>query len=273
MGYTVQDEVEEFIVSMLDQGYTKAEIIEEIPEVFDGFDIGLASDAYEDYENDNDPKNEEATVGDIERFIDELEVEGFPRDHAIARATKRFKLSAQEIRSMIESTANQEVLQYLDNLTETLNKVVEGWDEANETESVVDRVSREYDFDRDYLQELADMIDPEDLSEETLKAALEKDREFQIGVDEDDLNSPMFMDDESVENEQSWMTLARKMYELVHDEGWDESEAAQYIIETEMGFNPDESDDAAYIDDQYNTEDGLIDILLDNYYELKMSRR
>lgn len=125
---TIQDEVEAFIEDLLAQGLTKSEIIEEIPNVFDGFDIGLASDAYEDYENDNDPKNEEATVGDIEAFIDELETEGFPRDEAVQRAVKRYGLSAQEIRSMIEDTNPiKKALEHLDNLTETLTELEESF--------------------------------------------------------------------------------------------------------------------------------------------------
>lgn len=128
---SLQDDVEEFIVTMLDQGFTKGEIIEKIPEMFNGFDIGLAFDAYEDYERDNDSSNEEATVGDIERFIDELELEGFPHDEAIEKATKRYKLTASEIRSMTESKSEfpaQQALNYLTNLESALGKVMESTD-------------------------------------------------------------------------------------------------------------------------------------------------
>lgn len=117
----LQDEVEEFIEHHLEQGYTSDEIIQLIPETFEGFDIGLASDAYADYERDNDPANEEATIGDIEQFIDDLEVEGFPTDEALAMASKRYGLSTREILNMLEGDHNQ-ALKYLDQLAESLEQ-------------------------------------------------------------------------------------------------------------------------------------------------------
>ena len=96
---TGQEQIEALIEDMLSAGLSKSEIIEEIPNVFNGIRGTEAADAYEIWENDNDPANEEATIGDIERFIDEQETEGFSHDEALTRAMKRFKLSAQELRS------------------------------------------------------------------------------------------------------------------------------------------------------------------------------
>lgn len=210
---TIQDEVEDFIVSMLDQGFTKSEIIEKIPEVFEGFDIGLASDAYEDYERDNDPANEEATVGDIESFLDELESEGFPRDEAIERAMKRYKLTAQEIRSMTEGkarTAEQAVaLEYLDKL-----------------ESVVGKIAEAYP---------------------RMGALNDEDPNAEIGID----LPPPEAEDETLTSKQ----IAEMMDSLVNEEGWDEEEAATYIVETEMSFDSEEE------------EADLIGQVIDTFYD------
>lgn len=138
----LQDEVEAYIEDLLAQGFTKSEIIEEIAATFEGFDVSIASDAYEDWENDNDPTNNEATIGDIEHFIDELEVEGFSRDEAIQRAIKRYKLSAQEIRNMIESYPAAQALRFLDNLDESLDLIDE-------------TVEEDCDYDEEVLQETA----------------------------------------------------------------------------------------------------------------------
>ena len=118
----LQDDVEEFIKHHLELGYSSDEIIQMIPEAFEGFDIGLASDAYEDYERDNDLANEEATIGDIEQFIDNLETEGFPTGEALAMASKRYGLSTREIMNMLESTGHSRALKYLNQLEESLEQ-------------------------------------------------------------------------------------------------------------------------------------------------------
>lgn len=209
---TLQDEVEEFIVTMLDQGFTKSEIIEEIPEVFEGFDIGLASDAYEDYERDIDPSNEEATVGDIERFVDEMEMEGFPRDEAIEKAMKRYKLSAREIENMIESTSShpaQQALDYLENLESTLGRVVEA------------------DYG-DRLSDLEQRRDPDGIEDEDCPLTTEQ--------------------------------VIEMMKALVHEDDWDEEDAATYIVETEMDFDSEEE------------EIDLIGQVIDTFYDEMYSK-
>jgi hypothetical protein len=205
-GITIQDEVEEFIVSMLDQGYTRNEIIEEIPNVFEGFDRSLASDAYGDYERDTDPSNEEATVGDIEQFLDELEAEGFPWDQAIEKAAKRYKLSVREIKNMVESTKDrpaQQALDYLSNLESSLGRVSESVDDEVELDGSPD----------------------EDVEGITV--------------------------DEAVE-------ILRNLV----NEGWDEDEAAIYVVESSMDFETQDEGDALVaeiLDELYDSRIGGYD--------------
>lgn len=182
---TLQDDVEDFIEDFLSMGYSKNEIIEEIAATFEGFDIGLASDAYEDWERDNDPSNEEATIGDIERYVDELLTEGFPEDEALEKASKRYSLSTQEIRSMLENKITTQALSYLNRIEEAVDRLTEG------------------DFGPEFMDN-ADPIPPDDLD-----------------------------DDESLYD----VDTAMEILDSLRAEGWDEVEAATYIIEADMGID------------------------------------
>ena len=209
-GRNLQDDVEEFIETLLNQGYDRKEIVDRITQLFPGFDIALASEAYEEYEKDNDPANEEATSGDIERFIDDLEADGFPHDEAVEKAMKRYKLTAQEIESMTESnkrkprtTERAAALSYLDKLESAVNQFQEAYPE---------------------MGALSDDVDDEDM------------------VDLDD-ETPALND---TEDDFDMESAARRLNDLVQDEEWDEEDAAIYIIETEAAhlFDTEEEETA-----------------------------
>jgi len=210
-GRNLQDDVEEFIETLLNQGYDRKEIVDRITQLFPGFDIALASEAYEEYEKDNDPANEEATSGDIERFIDDLEADGFPHDEAVEKAMKRYKLTAQEIESMTESnkrkprtTERAAALSYLDKLESAVNQFQEAYPEMGALSD--------------------DDVDDEDI------------------VDLDD-ETPALND---TEDDFDMESAARRLNDLVQDEEWDEEDAAIYIIETEAAhlFDTEEEETA-----------------------------
>lgn len=98
---SLQDEAEELISYLKDEGYSQSEILKELQDTFN-VSSGMASDIIEDYETMNDPKNNEATSGDIERAYLQYEAEGFPEDEIYDFLVKRFKLNRREIGMMID---------------------------------------------------------------------------------------------------------------------------------------------------------------------------
>lgn len=124
--YSLQGEIENYIDYAIDGGLDPDDLIDDLvirfgPDSEAGLSKGEVYDALDIWEANNNDDNEEATIGDIERFIDEMEQEGFPEDEALEMASKRYGLSTREILNMLEGTHNQ-ALKYLDQLAESLEQ-------------------------------------------------------------------------------------------------------------------------------------------------------
>lgn len=106
---SLNDEVFDFIEDMkaVDPEITDEDLVDSIVEEFSDEDFpmerGMASDILEEYNAEKNPKNAEATSGDIEDVAENMLAEGFPKEEVLNALTRRFKLTQHEIEMILGS--------------------------------------------------------------------------------------------------------------------------------------------------------------------------
>ncbi len=102
---TLQDELEELLDDMERGGSNKEEMLTALEDIIG--DHAIAFEAYDDWLSNKNPKNEEASIGEIESEFIDLWLEAVPFEDAFERLEKKYGFTQTELKRILKDAIDE----------------------------------------------------------------------------------------------------------------------------------------------------------------------